>query len=311
MKLGKISDTILDRSVFKLLGKRGEKTYKRPCLGQDAAKIDKILISTANATFPVYRVANNISAAGGKLSAINLSVMLDDKSREIRLKELIKEMDRQAAVVGAPIIGGHTSVTADVNKPIVSVTGIGDEIRSVSKAKPGDDIIATKWIGISGVREIVSKKKPEILERLPEHVIDKAITAEEDMLVAKEAQLVLNKDYAVNMHDVSEGGIFAALWDMAEYSNVGLEIDFRAIPVKQEIIEICELFNINPYLLDSMGCLLMTASNGCDIVNLLSESGIEATIIGKVTEGNNRIIHNLDEDRFLTLPEQDEIYRLF
>ena len=99
------------------------------------------------------------------------------------------------------------------------------------------------------------------------------------------------------------------MWDLAEYSGTGLFIDFRQIPVRQEIIEICELFNINPYILDSMGCLLMTCENGCDIVNIMQEHGIDASVIGKVTEGRNRIIHNMEEDRFLGLPEQDEIYR--
>lgn len=95
----------------------------------------------------------------------------------------------------------------------------------------------------------------------------------------------------------------------AEYSGVGIEVDLRQIPVKQEIIEICELFNVNPYILDSMGCLLMTCENGCDIINMLHQNGIEAAVIGKITDGNNRIIHNTEEDRYLGLPEQDEIYR--
>ena len=53
----------------------------------------------------------------------------------------------------------------------------------------------------------------------------------------------------------------------------------------------------------------MTCENGCDIVTIMQEHGIDASVIGKVTEGRNRIIHNMEEDRFLGLPEQDEIYR--
>ena len=86
-------------------------------------------------------------------------------------------------------------------------------------------------------------------------------------------------------------------------------MDIRSISVRQEIIEICELLNVNPYELESMGCLLMTCENGCDIVNTMKQNGIEAAVIGKITDGNNRIIHNTEEDRYLGLPEQDEIYR--
>ena len=45
------------------------------------------------------------------------------------------------------------------------------------------------------------------------------------------------------------------------------------------------------------------------IVNIMKQNGIEAAVIGKITDGNNRIIHNTEEDRYLGLPEQDEIYR--
>ena len=55
------------------------------------------------------------------------------------------------------------------------------------------------------------------------------------------------------MHDVTEGGVFGALWEMAEASGVGLEIDLKKIPIRQETIEICEFFNLNPYQLISSG----------------------------------------------------------
>jgi hydrogenase expression/formation protein HypE len=106
-----------------------------------------------------------------------------------------------------------------------------------------------------------------------------------------------------------EGGIFGALWDMCEYGHMGLDVDIRSIPVRQEIIEICELLNINPYELESMGCLLMTADNDCDIINILNSHDIKASVIGHLTKGNQRILRNRDEERFLDIPKQDELYR--
>ena len=191
----------------------------------------------------------------------------------------------------------------------MSVTGIGHENRRAVKAKPGQDIVMTKCIGLSGIRQIVRVREEEILKVFSEDVLHRAVGKEEELLVKAEADLFISHCADGAMHDVSEGGVFAALWELAEYSGTGLFIDFRQIPVRQEIIEICELFNINPYILDSMGCLLMTCENGCDIVNIMQEHGIDASVIGKVTEGRNRIIHNMEEDRFLGLPEQDEIYR--
>ena len=87
------------------------------------------------------------------------------------------------------------------------------------------------------------------------------------------------------MHDVTEGGIFGALWEMAEASGVGLEIDLKKIPVRQETIEVCEFFGINPYQLISSGCMLMAAEDGNLLVRELEKAGIPATIIGKATAG--------------------------
>ncbi|MDO5383179.1 MAG: AIR synthase related protein [Eubacteriales bacterium] len=315
MKLGKVSDTILSRSVFKLIRKRVGQKLEKPYLGQDASGFaagdsNIALSSVACGYMAVYRAVNNIYAAGGCPVGILDCVILNDKAREIRLKEIIGELERQAAVAGIPILGGHTTVSEKVNQPVVTVTSLGVENVSRPKVKPGQDIVAARWIGISGIRQIIDAKQEEILKVLPCDVIDKALGNEKDMLVGDIAEVVLKSDSSVRMHDVSEGGIFASLWDLAESGNVGIDVDLRAIPVKQEIVEICELFNINPYELESLGCLLVTSDNGCDIVKLLNTCGIKATVIGKVTEGNQRIIRSNDEVRFLDLPQQDEIYKL-
>ena len=252
-----------------------------------------MLASVATGDWAVYRAVNNINAAGGVADCIMDTVMIDEKSREIRLKEIIKELDRQCCVAGVGIAGGHTTVTDKVNSPVLSVTAIGHQERMQHKAEAGQDIVVTKHIGMSGIRTLTDCKRDEILKVYPEDIIDKALDDESQLLVAKEAELFMKESKVGAMHDVSEGGIFGALWDMAEYSGVGLEVDLRQIPVKQEI----------------MGCLLTTCENGCDIINMLHQNGIEAAVIGKVTSGNDRIIHNSEEDRFLGLPEQDEIYR--
>ena len=136
MKRGKVSDTILDRSVFKLLGRRGNTS--KPAYGQDAAHIHSqgwdTLAAAATGSLAVYRAVNNISAAGGAADCIMNTIIIDEKSREIRLKEIIKELDRQCQVVGVGIAGGHTTVCPNVNSPVVSVTAIGHKLRTHQKA---------------------------------------------------------------------------------------------------------------------------------------------------------------------------------
>ena len=116
---------------------------------------------------------------------------------------------------------------------------------------------------------------------------------------------------AVAMHDVAEGGIFGALWDMAEASKCGMDIDLKKIPVKQETIEICEFFDINPYKLISQGCLIIAAFDGSRIVREINRSGTNAVIIGTATESNDRVLISGEEKRFLETAQTDEIYKIF
>ena len=156
---------------------------------------------------------------------------------------------------------------------------------------------------------IINNNREKILEKYVEDVVKRAYGNRSDLSIAKEACIAIENG-AVSLHDMSQGGVYAALWDMAEASGTGLLVDFRAIAVRQEIIEICEIFDINPYELNSCGSLLITSSDSERIIKALAEEGIDACVIGKVTDGNDKIINNLDDVRFLDKPVQDEIYRL-
>lgn len=127
--------------------------------------------------------------------------------------------------------------------------------------------------------------------------------------VLSEAKVAVSTGVAA-MHDITEGGIFGALWELAEASDVGLEIELKKIPLKQETVEICEFFGINPYELISSGSMLMASDDGNRLVLELKKAGIEATVIGKATEGNDRVLINGEERRFLEPPKTDEIYRV-
>ena len=83
------------------------------------------------------------------------------------------------------------------------------------------------------------------------------------------------------MHDVTEGGIFGALWEIAEASGVGLEIDLKKIPLKQETVEICEFFGINPYELISSGSMLMATEDGNGLVMELEKQAFRQLSLEK------------------------------
>ena len=314
MKTGKITNSVISSSVLKNIKPAKNSLAVKPSIGADASVLENGIVIASDSGFePVYTASNNIYARGGRPQYIQCCVNL---AQDMRLKEIMQKISADCAQLGLVVSGGHTQVEAGNTRAVVAVTAVGftenvKEPHAVGSnmAKPGDDIIMTKCIGIGGVQYIINNNREKILEKYVEDVVKRAYGNRSDLSIAKEACIAIENG-AVSLHDMSQGGVYAALWDMAEASGTGLLVDFRAIAVRQEIIEICEIFDINPYELNSCGSLLITSSDSERIIKALAEEGIDACVIGKVTDGNDKIINNLDDVRFLDKPVQDEIYRL-
>lgn len=168
----------------------------------------------------------------------------------------------------------------------------------------------TKWAGLEGTTILAKDKEAELLSRYPADLVESAKELIEHISVVKEAKIA--REYGVAaMHDITEGGVFGALWEMAEASGVGLSVDLKKIPLRQETVEICEFFDLNPYMLMSSGCMLMAADHGNELAEALNREGIPAAVIGRLTEGRDRVIVNEDERRFLEPPKTDELYKAY
>ena len=109
---------------------------------------------------------------------------------------------------------------------------------------------------------------------------------------------------------IEEGGILAALWNLSGAYGRGITFSLLNFPVRQEIIEVCELLDLNPYRLWSGECVLMAADHGEDLVADLAADGIRAKIIGKVEKGIARKMTGVGGTGYLERPQPDEIYKL-
>ena len=256
---------------------------------------------------------NDLASAGAAPIGVLLTILLPEDTTEAGLKEIMAQVEEACQAADVQVMGGHTEVTAAVNQAIITVCGVGKvkdgKIISTAGARAGMDILVTKWIGIEGTSIIAKEQEERLRERFSVPFIESAKGLDSFLSVLPEAEIAVRCGVCA-MHDVTEGGIFGALWEMAEASGVGLEIDVKKIPIRQETVEVCEFFGINPYQLISSGCMLMAAENGMTLQRELEKAGICASIIGKATEGNDRVLLNEDERRFLEPPKTDELYKV-
>ena len=168
----------------------------------------------------------------------------------------------------------------------------------------------TKWAGLEGTAIIAAERKEKLLETLPGELVDTAASLLQYLSVVPEATIAAASG-ATAMHDVTEGGIFGALWEMGAASGVGISAELMKIPIRQETIEVCEVFDINPYRMMSSGSLLIGCPNGNFMVRELEKEGIPAAVIGRATETNDRVVENTNETRFLEPAGSDEIYKIY
>ena len=326
MKTGKIPESVLKRSVLRQLHNRRDEVLLGAGVGEDCAALtleaDEVFVMSTDpitgtgkemGSLAVITTANDLASSGAEPVGVMLTILLPEESEEALLKEIMRDAEATCEKFHMQILGGHTEVSAAVNRPVISVSGVGkvkkDAMIKTGGARPGMDIVVSKWIGIEGTVILAKERERELLGRYATTFIDRSKDLDAYISVLSEAAVAARSGVSA-MHDITEGGIFGALWEMAEASGVGLEIDLKKIPVRQETIEICEFFGLNPYELISGGSMLMAAEDGNQLVHELENAGIPAAVIGKAMAGNDRVLRNEEERRFLEPPKPDELYRV-
>ena len=323
MRPGKLSESVLKRSVLKQIKTKRDEVMRGAAVGEDCAFFsfdtgEGCLLTTApivvdefeNIAFQLTAIVNNVAASGGEPTGVLVSSILPDKTLESVVQRLSGEMERACKSLNLQIAGGNTMITKGVNKPVLNVTVVGKKNLTLHEDfhqyKAGMDIIMTKWAGVAGTAILAEKEQQKLENRLPSYIVENGKDLRGDISVLPESRTAMMVG-AQGMHDISRGGVFSALWELAERGNIGIEVDLKKIPMRQETIEICEVLGVNPYELYGAGSLLVVSDKGNEILHELEKLEIPATIIGKITEDNGKVLLNGEEVRYLDRPKNDSI----
>ena len=335
MKIGKVSVNVLKRSVLRQIKTTGNEVRSGAGIGEDCAifsfpdgcmavscvqeaavavKADAgetLSAEKRTMTQLIQKCANNLAVRGAEPAAAMIVLLIPEDLEEPVLKEIMEDAQKVCEGLKMQIAGGQTRVTAGVTMPYAVVTGIGklrpEVHNSLRGVQAGQDIVVSKWIGLEGTAFLAKRYGRELLQRCPAYLVEEAAGFDRYLSVIPEAAVAV-KSGACAMHDASEGGIFGALWELAERAGAGLTIDLRKLPLRQETVEVCECCNVNPYELLCGGSLIITCADGNALTSKLEAAGIPAVTVGKVTDGKDRILRNDDEVRYMDRPKNDEIY---
>ena len=150
-------------------------------------------------------------------------------------------------------------------------------------------IAVSGLIGYSRANQILKENK-EVSKRLPRFLIENFKSLDEKAIAVP------------NSIPIEEGGLFRSIWEICEiYSSIcgkkkGCTIEFKKIPISQEVIEIMEIALESPYESNSKGAYIAYGNSFLE----------EYTVIGEFTDNNDRVIVFEDGKRFLTPPARQE-----
>jgi hydrogenase expression/formation protein HypE len=333
LPLGKLPPELLER-ILKQAPLFDKRLFLGPGTGLDCAildfgdrylvlKSDPITFATEEIGWYLVQVnTNDIATTGAVPKWLMVTALLPEGKTTTELVETISQQVYKACQAHQiSMIGGHTEITHDLDRPLLVGTLIGEvahnKLVTPRGARPGDLILLTKGVPIEGTAILAREFPSRLAETLSADEISLArqFLHQPGISVLKEAQIAVQIGGVTAMHDPTEGGLAAALWELAKASDNSLEIDANAVPIPPLSRRICQIFGIDPLATIASGALLMTcAPNQADQIQLAIQSeAIPCAKIGTVLEGPPRVWETTPGTghKPLVYPPRDEIARIF
>lgn len=327
MKLGKVSQTVMRRSMLKPLQFQREEalflpTAEEMCYGISIGEDEQQLMTAATllgdekdlAYFAIAHVVNALASRGARACGVSLQLILPSHAYESRLKAMMEQAERAGSAHGVQILSAKAQVSPAVSTTILTVDGVGvlkkEELIRSSMAKAEQDVVLIGSVGLEGTLRILRKKEEELKARFVPAFLRRVKELEPQIYIG-EALLIAGSEEVSAIHPVENGGILAALWELCESANLGISIEMKKMNIRQETVEICEFCHLNPYQLTSTGCALVVAADGETLCEKLREEGYVADVIGRTTADKKRIITGGEEVRYIDRPMPDEWNKLY
>ena len=131
-----------------------------------------------------------------------------------------------------------------------------DRLVTSGGARPGDTLILTKAAAMEGTAILATDLAAHLQGRVAPELLARAQGLTARLSVVRDGVQAAELG-ATALHDPTEGGILGALWEMAEASGYGFEVDASAVPILEETRQICAVFGADPLKLISSGAMLI------------------------------------------------------
>jgi hydrogenase maturation factor len=341
MKQGKINKPAFENIFTGFVGEHRDQVLTGPAFGVDVAVIDlggnQAIAATSDplsyipslglresAWLSVHLIANDMATTGfgPQFAQFVLNLPADIPENDfITFWRYIHQFCKECAV---SITGGHTAFVEGLESTLAGggtffTVAEKSRILTSDKAEAGNLILMTKEAAISSMSILARSFPDKVSRELGPEILDAGrdlfdcTTALAEGLIAGRLNQV--EPVVTAMHDVTEGGVLGAVYEMAEASGNGVILYEQEIAVGKAVREIAGLFSLDPLYCIGAGSMLMAVEKGKEssLIRELAESGIQSGIIGQLIparEGRS-IVTRERKSVSLNYPEKDPYWDAF
>ncbi|MEM4274110.1 MAG: hydrogenase expression/formation protein HypE [Candidatus Caldarchaeum sp.] len=230
---------------------------------------------------------NDLLMLGARPLAVMDAVVVEEGTA---LDDLTKLVDSMIAVLRDErvcLIGGDMKVMpkGQLDGVLITTAGLGFAAKLIvdNNIKPGDKIIATGPLGEHGAAILAAQQKIFSQE------------FQSDVKPLTKVLLPIIEKYVEDIHaarDPTRGGAAMVLNDWARGSDVMLVVYESELPLREPVVNLCEMLGVDPLTLASEGAALLAVSPETvkEILDMLHDNGCsEARVIGEAREKTSSI----------------------
>jgi len=340
-KAGKITKTDFEEIFAGKLGYSRNEVITGPSFGVDVSVINlnnnQALALTSDplslipslgleesAWLSVHLMANDMATTGFAPMYGQFVLNLPPSLTEDDFKIYWNYIHKFCSDIKVAITGGHTGSIEGQNSTIAGggtfiTIAEKNKILTSKNAGVGDSILVTKQCAISSAAILAMSFPQTVKSKLGNEIFNDACklfyktSSLQEALIA--AQFNQNNNVVSAMHDVTEGGVLGAVYEMAVASDNGVFIDNSKIPVGITQQKICRLFSLDPRYCIGAGAMLITVKKEFEknVIQALTEKNIDCTVIGEMVDpdkGMNMVDTN-GEMQPLTYQQKDPYWNAF
>ncbi|MRJ10685.1 AIR synthase [Ornithobacterium rhinotracheale] len=319
MNSGKLNAQGFKELFQSRFGYDSEKIVVKPNFGKDIALIDlgenymalasdplsyiPNLGAKKSAELSVFLVANDIATTGVPPQYLQLVLNLNENFTHEAFDAYWQHLHALCEKLKISISGGHTGVVAGQNSTIIgggTMISVAEKSRFIrcDQAQAGDILLMSKKAAISATailglnfpvtaHEVLAKDSGKYFEDL----FSQISVMEEGKLAGLFNQKNVAKPIHA-MHDVTEGGVLGAVYEMCVANDLGIMLNADAIPVDGEQQLLCQKFLLNPAEIIGAGSMLMAVSPEAvnDLIQYFAQNQLMLTPIGEFTPAENGIL---------------------